>query len=177
MRHSEYEQRRRALETQFREDVELLRAGYQAKLRALEMLWMASPGEALPPAASAASETQRLSETLGSSETQPVSEAVPSSEAPEPPEEPAPPPAQEPENRRGMVREEIEAAFEALPTEFERQDVIRILGYEPPRATLFRVLNQLVAEGWLSIASYSIGRLSTRYSKLSKPQASQASQG
>jgi len=154
MRHGEYEQRRRALETQFREDVELLRAGYQAKLRALEMLWMASPGEALPPATPAASETRQMSETVSSSE------------APEPPEEPAPPPAQEPESRRGMVREEIEAAFEALPEEFDRQDLIRVLGYEPPRATLFRVLNQLVAEGWLSIASYSIGRLSTRYSKL-----------
>jgi hypothetical protein len=153
MRHSEYEQRRRALETQFREDVELLRAGYQAKLRALEMLWMASP------------ETRRLSETLDSSETQEVSETVSSPEAPEPAQEPAPP-AQEPESRRGMVREEIEAAFEALPEEFDRQDLIRVLGYEPPRATLFRVLNQLVAEGWLSIASYSIGRSSTRYSKL-----------
>jgi len=162
MRHGEYEQRRRALETQFREDVELLRAGYQAKLRALEMLWIASPGESLPPVPPAASETQRLSETLDSSETQQTSETVP----PEPSEAAAPPPAQEPENRRGMVREEIEAAFEALPEEFDRQDLIRVLGYEPPRATLFRVLNQLVSEGWLSIASYSIGRLSTRYSKL-----------
>jgi len=161
MRHGEYEQRRRALETQFREDVELLRAGYQAKLRALEMLWMASPGEALPPAAA--------SEMLGSSETQQVSETVASPEPPEPPEpseaaEPAP--VMEPESRRGMVREEIEAAFAALPDEFERQDVLRVLGYEPPRATLFRVLNQLVSEGWISIVSYSIGRLSTRYSKL-----------
>jgi DNA-binding IclR family transcriptional regulator len=46
--------------------------------------------------------------------------------------------------------------------------VIRALGYEPPRATLFRVLNQLVSEGWLSIAEYSLGRSSTRYSKRSK---------
>jgi len=122
---------------------------------------MASPGEALPAAASAASETRRLSETLDSSETQQVSETVSSSEAPEPAL-----PAQEPENRRGMVREEIEAAFAALPGEFGRQDVIRVLGYEPPRATLFRVLSQLVEDGWISVASYPIGRGSTRYSKL-----------
>ena len=32
MRHDEYERRKRALETQLREDVELLQAGYQAKL-------------------------------------------------------------------------------------------------------------------------------------------------
>jgi hypothetical protein len=169
MRHGEYEQRRRALETQFREDVELLRAGCQAKLRALEMLWMASPGEALPAAASAASETRRLSETLDSSETQPVSETVGSPEAPKS----SVTAAQGPESRRGMVLEDIEAAFEALPAEFDRQDVIRALGYEPPRATLFRVLKQLVSEGWISIVSYSIGRLSTRYAKLPEPQAPQ----
>ena len=170
MRHGEYEQRRRALETQFREDVELLRAGYQAKLRALEMLWMASPGEALPSAASAATETRRLSEMLEASETLQVGETLPQSEtvpSPETPETPAR------EVRRGQVREEIEAAFESLPEEFDRQDVIRVLGYEPPRATLFRVLNQLVSESWLSIASYSMGRSSTRYAKLPAPQASQ----
>jgi hypothetical protein len=48
MQHGEYERRRRVLEAQFREDVELLRAGYQAKLRALEMIGLPSSGEALP---------------------------------------------------------------------------------------------------------------------------------
>ena len=149
MRHEEYERRRRALEAQFREDLELLRAGYQAKLRALEMLWLAPPGEALPQAV-AVSETLRLSETLASSET-----VTP----PEPPKE----------TRRGQVREEIEAAFAELPEEFDRRDVIRVLGYEPPRATLFRVLEQLVVDQWISVASYSTGRSSTRYAKLPEP--------
>ena len=149
MRHEEYERRRRALEAQFREDLELLRAGYQAKLRALEMLWLAPPGEALPQAV-AVSETLRLSETLASSET-----VTP----PEPPKE----------IRRGQVREEIEAAFAELPEEFDRRDVIRVLGYEPPRATLFRVLEQLVVDKWISVAWYSIGRSSTRYAKLPEP--------
>ncbi|PYQ57621.1 MAG: hypothetical protein DMF53_22135 [Acidobacteria bacterium] len=149
MRHEEYERRRRALEAQFREDLELLRAGYQAKLRALEMLWLAPPGEALPQAV-AVSETLRLSETLASSET-----VTP----PEPPKE----------IRRGQVREEIEAAFAELPEEFDRRDVIRVLGYEPPRATLFRVLEQLVVDKWISVAWYSSGRSSTRYAKLPEP--------
>src|SRR5436305_6938881 len=149
MRHEEYERRRRALEAQFREDLELLRAGYQAKLRALEMLWLAPPGEALRQAA-AVSETLRLSETLASSET-----VTP----PEPPKE----------IRRGQVREEIEAAFAELPEEFDRRDVIRVLGYEPPRATLFRVLEQLVVDKWISVAWYSSGRSSTRYAKLPEP--------
>ena len=160
MRHEEYERRRRALEAQFREDLELLRAGYQAKLRALETLWLAPPGEALPQAV-AVSETLRLSETLASSETLPET-TPPQSEtvtSPEPPKE----------TRRGQVREEIEAAFAELPEEFDRRDVIRVLGYEPPRATLFRVLEQLVMDQWISVASYSTGRSSTRYAKLPEP--------
>lgn len=160
MRHEEYERRRRALEAQLREDWELLRAGYQAKLRALEMLWLIPPGEALPPAV-AVSETLRLSERLDSSETLPET-APPQSEtviSPEPPKE----------TRRGQVREEIEAAFAELPEEFDRRDVIRVLGYEPPRATLFRVLEQLVVDKWISVARYSTGRSSTRYVKLPEP--------
>ena len=157
MRHEEYERRRRALETQFREDLELLRAGYQAKLRALEMLWLAPPGEALPQAV-AVSETLRLSETLDSSETLPET-TPPQGETVTPPEPPK-------ETRRGQVREEIEAAFAELPEEFDRRDIIRVLGYEPPRATLFRVLEQLVMDKWISVAWYSSGRSSTRYAKL-----------
>ena len=159
MRHEEYERRRRALEAQFREDLELLRAGYQAKLRALEMLWLAPP-EALPPAV-AVSETLRLSETLASSETLP--ETAP------PPSETVAPPAPPKEIRRGQVREEIEAAFAELPEEFDRRDVIRVLGYEPPRATLFRVLEQLVDDQWITVASYSAGRSTTRYAKRPEP--------
>jgi hypothetical protein len=154
MRHEEYERRRRALEAQFREDLELLRAGYQAKLRALEMLWLIPPGEALPLAV-AVSETLRLSETLPE-RTPPQSETV---TPPEPPKE----------MRRGQVREEIEAAFAELPEEFDRRDVIRVLGYEPPRATLFRILQELVVDKWISVARYSTGRASTRYAKLPEP--------
>ncbi len=160
MRHEEYERRRGALEAQLREDLELLRAGYQAKLRALEMLWLVPPGEALPPAV-AVSETLRLNETLASSETLPET-TPPQSETVTPPEPPK-------EIRRGQVREEIEAAFAELPEEFDRRDVIRVLGYEPPRATLFRVLEQLVMDNWISVASYSTGRSSTRYAKLPGP--------
>jgi hypothetical protein len=160
MRHEEYERRRRALEAQFREDLELLRAGYQAKLRALEMLWLAPPSEALPQAV-AVSERLQLSETLASSETLPET-TPPQSETVTPPKPPK-------ETRRGQVREEIEAAFAELPEEFDRRDVIRVLGYEPPRATLFRVLEQLVVDKWISVAWFSTGRASTRYAKLPEP--------
>ncbi|HEY4595960.1 MAG TPA: hypothetical protein VIJ02_06130, partial [Thermoanaerobaculia bacterium] len=63
----------------------------------------------------------------------------------------------------------LEAAFAELPEEFDRRDIIRVLGYEPPRATLFRVLEQLVVDKWISVAWYSSGRSSTLYAKLPEP--------
>jgi hypothetical protein len=158
MRHDEYERRRRALEAQFREDVELLRAGYQAKLRALEMIWMASPEEALPAEAPVlgSSETLRLSETL------PVSETAP-------PHRPPPEPAPAPARRRGQVAADVEAILPELPEEFEKQDVLRALGYEPPRATLYRVLEQLVLDGRTVTSHFSTGHTPTRYRKLPPP--------
>lgn len=56
-----------------------------------------------------------------------------------------------------------------LDSAFDRRDVIRVLGYEPPRATLFRVLEQLVVDKWIAVAWHSAGRSSTRYAKLPEP--------
>lgn len=53
MRKSEYEKRRRALEKQYEEDLELLRAAHHARLHALEALF----------ASSTAAETQAVFET------------------------------------------------------------------------------------------------------------------
>jgi hypothetical protein len=156
MRHGEYEQRRREIEAQFREDLELLRAGYQAKLRALEMLWLAPPGAL--PAGRPANETRLLSETLPLSETRPVSETLPRPEASEPPK-----------IRRGQVMEDLMAAFPSLPEEFERQDILRALGYAPTRSTLYRVLQELIMDNWISVTQYSLGRSSARYAKVPHP--------
>jgi len=59
MRKSEYEKRRRALEKQYEEDLELLRAAHHARLHALEALF----------ASSTAAETQAVFETPSSVET------------------------------------------------------------------------------------------------------------
>jgi hypothetical protein len=158
MRQGEYERRRHALEAQFHEDVELLRAGYQAKLRALEMVWLTSPEEALPAGCSAsdAVETLRLSETVPASETLPVRETLPP--APEPPA-----------RRRGQVIDDIEDIFPELPEEFDKKDVIRLLGYDVPRATLHRVFSQLTIDGLIAMAHHSDGHTPTRYRKLPPP--------
>jgi hypothetical protein len=158
MRQSEYEQRRRALETQFQADVELLRAGYQAKLRALDMIWLASMDEALPaapPPLPVRREPLQLPEAAPEPET--------------PPEAPAAP---EPALRRGQVQEDLDTIFADLPEEFEKRDVIRLLGYEPPRSTLNRVLFDLLMAHRTKIVRHSAGYNGTRYRKLPESASS-----
>jgi hypothetical protein len=160
MRHGEYERRRRALETQLQEDMELLRAGYQAKLRALEMLWLVSPEGALPAEverpALKASETLRLSETLPASETLSASETLP-----EPPD-PGP-------LRRGQVLEDLWEHLEELPEVFDQKDVVRALGYPVPRATLYRALGELLSGNRIVMEEAASGPIPTRYRKLPEP--------
>jgi len=159
MRQSEYEQRRRALEAQFQADVELLRAGYQAKLRALDMIWLASMDEALPaaPPPLPAPEPLQLLESAPDPET--------------PPETPAAA-APEPALRPGQVRYDLEDIFADLPEEFEKRDVVRLLGYEPPRSTLNRALSELLLAKRAKIVRYSEGHNRTRYRKLPPPASS-----
>jgi hypothetical protein len=157
MRQSEYEVRKRALEAEFNADVELLRAAYLAKLRALERLWLAAaedlPAELPPPAV----RESRLSDTVAANET--VRTETPR------PAPPAPPPVL----RRGQVMDDLADIFFALPEEFEKRDVIRLLGYEPPRATMYRVLSGLISEKMVQITRYSEGHRATRYRKLPQP--------
>jgi hypothetical protein len=148
MRHQEYERRRRALEQQLQADLDLIRAAYAAKLRALEAVWLHSPEEA-PPIETVPPEP-RPSET-STTETVPI-------EAP--PEEPVRAPA-----RRGTLRA-LRAALSGLPELFEKEDVYQALGYMPPRATLYRAFQTLLDEKKVSIARYSEGGTRTQYRRL-----------
>jgi hypothetical protein len=151
MRQSEYEQHRRALEAQFQADVELLRAGYQAKLRALEAVWLSSMEEALPAAPPPLPAPGPL--------------LLRASEPEAPPATPASP-APEPALRPGQVRDDLEDIFADLPEEFEKRDVIRLLGYEPPPSTLNRALSDLLLAKRTKIVRHSSGYTRTRYRKL-----------
>jgi len=147
MRQSEYEGHKRALEAQFQADVELMRASYQARLRALETLWIAAPEEALT-----VPETLSLGETLPAGETlrqEPASEPV--------------------MVQRGHLSDDLAEIFPQLPEVFDKWDAVRALGYEPPRATLYRMLSQLVREGRIAMARHSDGHSPTRYRKLPPP--------
>jgi hypothetical protein len=149
MRHSEYEQRRRALEEQYHADAELLRAGYQAKLRALEMLWLASPDVAVLPARSA---------PLLPGET-PASPAPKSTS----------PALLLPARPRGQVLNELETLLPSLPEVFDRRDVVRALGYEPSRASLHRAFSKLLEDRLIVLEAAAHSSKPSVYRKLPVP--------
>jgi len=159
MPNREFELRKRALEAQFQADVELLRASYELRLQALETLFH-NPGESALPAQPAltARPIRRLAAPAEVSEISAA--AAPSLST-------APPPASEkPKLKRGQVIDDLAGIFVQLPEEFDSQDVVRALGYKPPRATLYRALMDLVSEGHVKMARHSDGRTPTRYRKV-----------
>ena len=141
MTREEYEERRRAFEEQHRVDVALMNAAQEARIRSLDRLWQES--------------LER--------------ERSPTSEIPGAPVRPVASPAPEPKTLRPRysVINDLEEAFPQLPQVFNRKDIVRALGYEPPRTTLFRALNRLQEEGAITVETHSPGGTTARYRKLS----------
>ncbi|HEX9944353.1 MAG TPA: hypothetical protein VGG03_20275 [Thermoanaerobaculia bacterium] len=157
MRHSEYERRRRALEKQLHDDVALIRAGYQAKLRALEMLWLGSPEADEVAEVQAPGETQTGGETLASGGTQSGTQERDETQ----------------ENIRMAVRGGlvtlVREALPRLPEVFDKDDLAEALGFEPRRSTLSRAIDQLLFDEQIKIEQHSGGRRMTRYRKAAPP--------
>lgn len=149
MRSSEYEQRRRAIEEQLQADLELIRAGSQAKLRALEMMWLHS--------AESDGETPRNEAPAG---VETPGETVPRERRAD---------EQAAVSPRRDVLSDAEAVLPGLPELFEKRDLVQALGYEPSRSTLFRALDALRVKGKIEIVLYSTGGTRTQYRKLPEP--------
>jgi hypothetical protein len=150
MRDDEYRKLRRALEEQLETDLELIRAGYRAKLHALDMLSgrPSMPEERTQPAAPETQpkpETQKPAAPGGEAVTQTVIYET---------------------RLINSVQEEVEKALPRLPDVFDKLDIVRIFGWEPHRATLHRTLQTLQTEKKIAVESQSRGRLPTRYRKL-----------
>lgn len=157
MQDNEYERRRRDLEEQLQADLELIRAGYQAKFRALEALFLAAQGEAPPDAANV---------TLASDETQ-IPLDSPASVAPSESGEALPESVvRSRERHRGDALEDILEAFPNLPEVFDKSDAVRLIGYEPSRPTLHRVWSRLQQDKKIVIETYSDGRRPQRFRKV-----------
>ncbi|HEX3552423.1 MAG TPA: hypothetical protein VIA62_04250 [Thermoanaerobaculia bacterium] len=145
MRRDEILQRKRELDERLRAGIELLEAAHRAEVRALETLWL-SCGEPASPDGVA---------------------------APSAPEAPAPPvaPARSSRVRREAwtLYEEVLAALDQVPQRFDKNDLCRAIGHTPQRASLHRVLQELIFNGTLEVADYGLGRRPTVYGKLLTP--------
>jgi hypothetical protein len=146
----DHERFRRQLEKQLRADAELLYAAYCARLRAYETL-------------------HHLHGQLGDLDPTLLLPAAPPLSLP-PAADPAPAPAPEPARPRRKAANElydaVHAALGQLPELFDRRDVCAALGYEPHRASLYKVLQALTREGWIAVEEWGTGKLSNYYRKL-----------
>lgn len=135
MTREEYEERRSALEEQYRADVAMLAAAHEIRLRSLERLWREGDAGELEAAG-------------------PEPSAV------------ASPPAAKPKTEPNSVLNDLDDALDELPEVFDRDDILRALGYVPPRTTLLRALRTLMGEGTIAAVGVSSGGVKTRYRKL-----------
>lgn len=147
MTQAEYEHSKQRLEEQRRAGVELVERAYEAQMRALELVWMLQGGTA--------------------------SAALPAGVVTAAPVSPAPPiPPEQPRHRKGPeVEDDVYAKFWQLPEVFTRRDVVRVLGYEPDRAVLHRILKRLLGDGYTSLEFKGDGQRPAKYRKTGKERS------
>ncbi len=141
MKRNEYEQRKRILDDQLRTALDLVHAGHRAQLQMLDLLWRTSGGEEEPATAAEPPEAPSFPE----------------------PQETSPPPKQRREAH--SLYFDVVEALPQLPENFTKHDVVRLLGYSPDRASLFRVLDTLEREGAIEVKSRGAGKIPTTYLK------------
>jgi hypothetical protein len=138
----EYQRLRRQLDEELRVGMEMLHAGHQAKVAALDARWTEEPGPA--PASRLAT--------------------------PEPRPAPVTPAASQPRRLEpGELQNDVEAALALMGDEFKKSDLCRALGYEPHRSSLHRVLRELQQDGTLEIGTPGLGGRASFYRKIRQP--------
>jgi hypothetical protein len=159
MNQGEYERRKRGLDDQLAAGIELLRAAHRTQLRALELVWMASPENPTP--------VPPGFERLAGAEPSPVLERVPATSSEKVPAASRRP--LRPRLRAGVLIEAVETALDRLPEVFDSEDVLAVLEVTPERSSLYRVLDELRQEGTLEIERRGGGRYRTRYRRGAPP--------
>jgi hypothetical protein len=148
MTRDEYEQRQRRLEEELRAGVALLETAYRHQVRALQLVWTAAGGDVeIPPSVVAAFP------------------GVPASAAPGFPALPAAPPQPARRSAWGLFND-VQDALDEAPEVFDRNDICRILGYEPNRGSLYRTLQELIEDGACALEERGTGKVPTRYRKI-----------
>jgi hypothetical protein len=138
MTNEQYEQLKVRLAEQLREGVALLEEGYQRQLRALELVWRADANGAAP---------------LGQEST---AAAAPGGLAVKP---------ARPRLAGGRLLEDLRTALPRIPEVFDKNDLLRALGYEPERSSLHRALTRLIHEGVVVLDSQGAGKIPAKFSK------------
>lgn len=144
MTREQFEARKLRLEEERQAAMDLIQASHDTQLRALEMVWMGFSGEPatmpspLPPP------------------PPPAAAPVPVMAAPQKPPRPHP----------SQIYQDVTAALLGLPEVFHRNHVCKAIGYEPDRVALYRVLNELVEDGKLSIQVRGEGKKPTQYRRV-----------
>jgi hypothetical protein len=147
MRFDEYQERKRVLEEQLQADLELIRSAHRTKLQALELLWLSSAEREAAGSTPPEPQEPPRRESQGQNETQAPLETQRT-------------------RRTGSAEDEVEDVLPVLPDLFDKDDVIRALGWEPHRATLQRALNRLRIGKQITIEIRGEGRRPTRYRKV-----------
>jgi len=142
MTKAEYEQKKLELEATRRLSIQFLQRGYEAQLLALENAW------AWEAEAPSEPEERRLEET-----TAPAAEAAPGQHPPW-------------AHLEGGLLESVRQAVEQLPTEFKKEDVLRLLAAKPERSSLHRAMDTLMGEGKIRIHIRGGGRVPNVYRKV-----------
>jgi hypothetical protein len=160
MTREEYEQRQRRLDEQLESGIELLRSAHRQQMRALDLVGMTTAEEdvAIP---------QRPAKAPA--ERPPAAETKPTASSP-----PAPPPPAPPRRTASHLAVEIRKALSRLPQQFDRNDILKALGYEADRASLYRAMQYLVQDQVIVQETYATGKIPTRYRKLGKGAAAAA---
>ncbi len=157
MTRDEYDERKRLIDEQHRATIELIEAGRQAQLRALDLVWLSGGDGGVP----------LLPRVEGQAPGRPVRMLPSGASSEDAPRDPEPAPA--PAKRRGVYEllEKIEAVLPSLPEVFDYHDLRRALGVELDRAAMRRNLLLLVGEEILAKEGTTRGRFRLLYRKLS----------
>jgi hypothetical protein len=148
----EYERRKLELERQLEAGIELLRAGHRSQRTALDLVWAASlqnPGRGGLPY-----------EVPLVSVSTPLPAARPA-DLPRPQVE-----ARKRRWRPGELRDAVVAALSRIPEEFDRDDMLRALGTNPDRGSLYRIFQDLRLEGEIAEIQPGSGQKPARYRRL-----------
>ncbi|HYU32854.1 MAG TPA: hypothetical protein VEW48_11885 [Thermoanaerobaculia bacterium] len=149
MTKTQYEQRKQRLEEQLRAGIQLLESAYLAQVRALDLVWMLQAEESGARVEMAFSSLPAPGAPAPASQEQPLARSQP-----------------QPHGQRTYeARDEIYASLDRLPDTFTRNDVCKVIGYEPDRGILFRILRELVHEGYIRTAERGAGQRATVYAK------------